>query len=57
MRLETKRLVGDAQVGVARSLAGGDLDNADYPRIPTRAGGGTYDPLGRRYFVGLNATF
>jgi outer membrane receptor protein involved in Fe transport len=32
-------------------------DPNDYNRAPTRAGGGTYDPLGRRIFVSASMAF
>jgi outer membrane receptor protein involved in Fe transport len=40
------------------ALQGGD-PNSTTPTswLPSRAGGGIYDPLGRRYFVGVAATF
>ena len=34
-----------------------DENPADYNRAPTRAGGGTYDPLGRRFFISVNMEF
>jgi outer membrane receptor protein involved in Fe transport len=38
-------------------LSGGNPDASGFPQSPTRAGGGTYDPLGRRYYVGVSASF
>lgn len=38
-------------------LAGGNADAEGYPRIPTHAGGGTYSPLGRNYYLGAQVTF
>lgn len=38
-------------------LAGGNPDATPYPTPPIHTSGGTYDPLGRRYFVALNMTF
>lgn len=34
-----------------------DENPLDYNRAPTRAGGGTYDPLGRRFFLSANMSF
>jgi outer membrane receptor protein involved in Fe transport len=38
-------------------ISGGNPNGVPFPSPPTRTTGGTYDPFGRRYFVGLNATF
>ncbi len=38
-------------------LSGGNPNQANFASPPTRGGGGTYDPFGRRFFAGANVSF
>ena len=37
--------------------SGGNATATPFPTIGGRAGGGTYDPLGRRFFISVTADF